>query len=235
MLHRWMFGLLISAFLFTPATLAEDDAERRLNTVKITSLPPDKGELHINPIIRRPQDFVRPGFSEMELVFVPVALIEDDLVPLLGEENQDYLKLITPLPARPEGIAFEDSARSYKTQSVILPRGYYVLSEVSFRQTGKSADTPALQTVSHCLSEDSFMLHVKGGDVMFMGLLDFEYPTVERLSDPAFNPAGRVLESFEAVRGWRWTTKDLVRFEVIPTRFQRSTAFCNLQARTPGS
>lgn len=235
MLNRWMFGLLISALLFAPPAMADVDTERRLNTVTITSLPPDKGELHINPIIRRPQEFARPGFSEMELVFVPVALIEDRLVPLLGEENQDYLKLITQLPERPEGIEFEDSARSYKTQSVILPRGYYVLSEVSFRQSAKGPDAPALQTVSHCLSEDSFMLHVKGGDVMFMGLLDFDYPTVERLEDPAFNPAGRVLESFDAVRGWRWTTKDLVRFEVIPTTFERTTAFCNPQASTPGS
>ena len=236
MLNKWLiFGLLAVGLTAAAPVHAQDDRERRLNTVTVTSLPPDKGELHINPIIRRPQDFARPGFSEMELVFVPVALIEDDLVPLLGEENQDYLKLITQMPERPEGIAFEDNERTYKTQSVILPRGYYVLSEVSFRQKAQLAGAPDLQMVSHCLAEDSFMLHVKGGDVMFMGHLEFDYPTQTRLADPEFNPAAGVLESFDRLRGWRWTTKDLVRFDVIPTTFKRTNAFCNPQASTPSS
>lgn len=236
MLNNWLISGLLAVGLITAAPVhAQDDQERRLNTVTITTLPPDKGELHINPIIRRPQDFARPGFSEMELVFVPVALIEDQLEPLLGEENQDYLKLITKLPDRPDGIAFEDTERTYKTQSVILPRGYYVLSEVSFRQTSQTAGAPALQTVSHCLSEESFMLHVKGGDVMFMGHLEFEYPTQRRLNDPDFNPASGALAGLDRLRGWRWTTKDLVRFDVIPSAFERSAAFCNPQATTPDS
>lgn len=234
MLKAWLFIGLFALAGILPAT-AQTDQERRLNTVTITSLPPDKGELHINPIIRRPQDFARPGFSEMELVFVPVALIEDRLEPMLGEENRDYLKLITQLPDRPEGLPFEDNAKAYQTQSVILPKGYYVLSEVTFRQKARGGGAPDLQTVSHCLADDSFMLHVRGGDVMFMGRLEFDYPTSERVADPRFNPAAGVLASFDRLRGWRWTTKDLIRFDVIPTKFERTTAFCSPQAESPVS
>ena len=102
---RWMIGIVTFSLLFALPANPQEDRERRLHTVTITTLPPDKGELHINPIIRRPQDFMRPGFSELELTFVPVALIGDALDPMLGEENRDYLKLVTQLPERAEGAA----------------------------------------------------------------------------------------------------------------------------------
>ncbi|MEM7329532.1 MAG: hypothetical protein AAF437_12385 [Pseudomonadota bacterium] len=231
------FGLmacLAFAWLFPAMADEIEDRERRLKTVTVTALPPDKGELHINPIIRRAQDFLRPGYSEMELVFVPVALIEDRLEPLLGEENREYLRLVTDLPERPEGIPFEDTAKEYFTQSVILPRGYYVLSEITFRQRA-AAGVPDLQAVSHCLADESFMLHVKGGDVMYMGRPEFEYPSAARVADPDFNPAAELLAHLDWIDGWRWTTKDLTPFQVIPTSFQRTTAFCSPQAVLPGS
>lgn len=231
------YALLASLFVASALTVLADqveESERRLNTITVKALPPDKGELHINPIIRRAQDFSRPGYSEMELVFVPVGLIEDRLEPLLGEENRDYLRLVTHLPKRPEGVAFEDSEKDYLTQSVILPRGYYVLSEVTFRQSDSIA-TPDLQTVSHCLAEASFLLHVKGGDVMFMGRPEFAYPSKEQLAKPDFNPAENLLANLVRMNGWRWTTKDLTAFEVVPTRFERSTAFCDPQAVSPGT
>lgn len=208
------------------------ERERRLNTITVTALPPDKGALHINPIIRRPQDFQRPGFSEMELVFVPVAIIEGALEPLLGEENRDYLRLVTELPDRPEGIPFEDTAKDYFTQAVILPRGYYVLSEVTFRQSS-AYGSPDLQTLSHCLADQSFLLHVKGRDVMFLGRPEFEYPTPERLADPSFTPAGDLVENLDSVNIWRWTTTDLITLDVQPTTFERTDAFCSPQAVTP--
>lgn len=235
MFARWMTALLAFGLSIPGIASAQEDRERRLHTVTITTLPPDKGELHINPIIRRPQDFERPGFSEMELTFVPVALIGDALDPMLGEENRDYLKLITRLPDRPEGQPFEDTEKSYLTQSVILPRGHYVLSEVTYRQTGRNTEMPDLRTVSHCLANQSFLLHVKGGDVMFMGRLEFEYPTVARLEDPDFNPAQMVLDDLDALKGWRWTTKDLLHFEVAPTSFERSAEFCSPDAVAAGS
>ena len=210
------------------------ERERRLRTITVTALPPDKGALHINPIIRRPQDFQRPGFSEMELVFVPVALLDGGLTPLLGEENRDYLRLITELPERPEGVPFEDTAKEYFTQTVILPRGYYVLSEVTFRQ--KSNDgSPDLQTVSHCLADQSFLLHVKGRDVMYLGRPEFEYPTPERLADPSFTPAQSLVENLDYISIWRWTMTDLVSLDVEPTQFERSDAFCSPQAVTPST
>jgi hypothetical protein len=234
MLIRWMTGMIALGLLSTLPATPQEDRERRLHTVTITTLPPDKGELHINPIIRRPQDFQRPGFSELELTFVPVALIGDALGPMLGEENRDYLKLITKLPERAEGVAFQDTEKSYLTQSVILPRGHYVLSEVTYRQPAPSAGMPDLRTVSHCLASDSFILHVKGGDVMFMGRLEFEYPTLTRLEDPDFNPAQMVLDDLDALSGWRWTTKDLLNFNVSRTTFERSPEFCSPDSVTAG-
>lgn len=233
MTMRALLAIIIMTVL--GAAHADDtyEPERRLNKVTVKTLPPDKGELHINPIIRRPADFQRPGFSEMELVFVPVGLIENQLEPLLGEENRDYLRLVTKLPNRPDGVAFEDTPKDYFTQSVILPRGYYVLSEVTFRQKSVHGG-PDLQTVSHCLSENSFLVFVKGGDVMFMGRPEFDYPSRPRLEDPSFSPAGEILDDLSKLRGWRWTTKDLVKFEVTPATFQRSTAFCSPSAISPG-
>ena len=232
---RWVTGLITLGLLTAMPANPQEDRERRLHTVTITTLPPDKGELHINPIIRRPQDFQRPGFSELELTFVPVALIGDALDPMLGEENRDYLKLVTQLPERAEGVAFEDTEKSYLTQSVILPRGHYVLSEVTYRQPAPSAEMPDLRTVSHCLASDSFILHVKGGDVMFMGRLEFEYPTRDRLEDPDFNPAQMVLDDLDALSGWRWTTKDLLHFNVSRTTFESSPEFCSPDSVTSGS
>ncbi|MEO1552921.1 MAG: hypothetical protein AAFR82_03230 [Pseudomonadota bacterium] len=231
--YALLAGLIMASALTVFADQVEE-SERRLNTITVKALPPDKGELHINPIIRRAQDFARPGYSEMELVFVPIGLIEDRLEPLLGEENRDYLRIVTNLPKRPEGVAFEDSEKDYLTQSVILPRGYYVLSEVTFRETD-SIGTPDLQTVSHCLAESSFLFHVKGGDVMFMGRPEFAYPSKERLAKPDFNPAENLLANLVRINGWRWTTKDLTAFEIAPTRFERSTAFCDPQAVSPGT
>ncbi|MEL7541347.1 MAG: hypothetical protein AAGJ51_10620 [Pseudomonadota bacterium] len=230
------YALLAGLFVASALTVFADqvdDSERRLNTITVKALPPDKGELHINPIIRRAQDFARPGYNEMELVFVPVGLIEDRLEPLLGEENRDYLRLITALPKRPEGVLFEDTEKDYLTQSVILPRGYYVLSEVTFRQNDATG-VPDLQTVSHCLAESSFLLHVKGGDVMFMGRPEFAYPGKAQLAKPEFNPAENLLANLSRINGWRWTTKDLTAFEVMPTQFERSAAFCSPQAVSPG-
>lgn len=231
------YGLVaaIAAGLFGSIATAEpQDRERRLNTVVVKTLPPDKGELHINPIIRRAQDFQRPGFSEMELVFVPVALIEGRLEPLLGEENRDYLRLVTELPKRAQGQPFEDTAKDYFTESVILPRGLYVLSEVKFRQPSIE-DEPDLQTVSYCLAEESFLIRVKGGDVMFMGRPEFDYPSHARIAEPEFNPARTVLDNLAGLKGWRWTTKDLVRFDVVSATFDRTPAFCSPQAATAGS
>lgn len=210
------------------------DTERRLNTVTVTTLPPDKGALHINPVIRRPQDFQRPGFSEMELVFVPVALLESGLKPMLGEENRDYLRLITELPERLEGIPFEDTPKSYFTQTVILPRGYYVLSEVTFRQTS-AIGGPDIRTVSHCQSDQSFLLHVKGRDVMFMGRPEIEYPTEDRLAEPSFNPAAKLVDHIDDIRGWRWTTTDLTELTLAPAQFERTEAFCSPQAISPAA
>ncbi|MEM9179054.1 MAG: hypothetical protein AAGA89_05055 [Pseudomonadota bacterium] len=229
--------VLLAALVFCWASHAQaepTERERRLNTITVTALPPDKGALHINPIIRRPQGFQRPGYSEMELVFVPVAIIEGALEPLLGEENRDYLRLVTELPDRPEGIPFEDTAKEYFTQTVILPRGYYVLSEVTFRQSSANG-SPDLQTVSHCLADESFLLHVKGRDVMFLGRPEFEYPTPKRLADPSFTPVGDLVQNLASMNIWRWTTTDLVTLEVQPTTFGRTDAFCSPEAVTPST
>ena len=223
-----IFAALLAAFQIADA----QERERRLNTVTVTALGPDKGELHINPIVLRPQDFQRPGYSELELVFVPVALIEDRLEPMLGEENRDYLRLITEIPARAEGVDFKDSARDYFTQSVILPRGYYVLSEVTFRRPASGAQ-PDTRTVSHCLADQSILLHIKGGDVIYMGRPEFNYPSYARLADPSFSPAQRMLSQIDRLRGWRDTATDLERFEVSAAKFKRTTAFCSPQATTP--
>ncbi len=231
--HSLIAGLSI-AFLASAQASEPDEPERRLNKITVTALPPDKGALHINPIIRRPQDFQRPGFSEMELVFVPVALLENGLKPLLGEENRDYLRLITALPDRPEGIPFEDNAKEYFTQTVILPRGYYVLSEVTFRQRSLS-DAPDLQTVSHCLAEESFLLHVNGRDVIYLGRPEFEYPTADRLADPSFTPARTLIETLDQANIWRWTTTDLVNVDIARTEFERNEAFCSPQSVSPGA
>lgn len=222
----------MAVFITAIQPASSQDLERRLNTVTVKALGPDKGELHINPIVFRPQDYQRPGFSELELVFVPVALIEDRLEPVLGEENRDYLRLITDIPPRPEGVPFKDTARDYFTQSVILPRGYYVLSEVTFRGASAGAQLDA-QTISHCLADESILIHIKGGDVIYMGRPEFDYPSYARLSDPSFNPAERMLTQIERLRGWRDTATALSKFEVAPARFERTTAFCSPQATTP--
>ena len=235
MLKQTLISLLIYYGVLAPISSAETESERRLNTVTVTTLPPDRGELHINPVIRRPQDFQRPGYSELELVFVPVALIGDQIEPLLDENHQGRLRLITQLPARPVGIDFKDTPKDYLTQSVILPRGYYVLSEITYRQKSDSSGAPDLQTSSHCLADDSFILHVKGGDVMFMGLLDIDYPTRKNMADEGFNPAHKILDNLERLKGWRWTTKDLEQFTVLPARFERSPAFCNPESISPAS
>lgn len=223
---------LIAALLAAFQPAGAQDQERRLNTVTVKALGPDKGELHINPIILRPQNFQRPGYSELELVFVPVALIEDRLEPVLGEENRDYLRLITKIPARPEGVPFKDTARDYFTQSVILPRGHYVLSEVTFRRRAPGGQ-PDIQAVSHCLADKSILLRIKGGDVIYMGRPEFDYPSYDRLADPSFSPAERMLSQIDRLRGWRDTATDLERFEVAPAKFERTTAFCSPQATTP--
>ena len=234
MIRYSLIAALAMGLTATAQTIDLDHPERKLNTITVTALPPDKGALHINPIIRRPQNFQRPGFSEMEMVFVPVALLETGLTPLLGEENRDYLRLVTQIPNRPEGVEFEDTARTYQTQTVILPRGYYVLSEITFRQSFADG-APDLNTVSHCLSDQSFLLHVKGRDVMFMGRPEIEYPSLDRLRDPNFNPARAVIEDLDSVRGWRWTTKDLVELDLAPAAFERSEAFCSPDAQQPGT
>lgn len=232
MLGHVMLAVLMATILVCFQPARSQDLERRLNTVTVKAIGPDKGELHINPIILRPQEFQRPGYSELELVFVPVALIEDRLEPLLGEENRDYLRLITKIPARPEGVPFKDTARDYFTQSVILPRGYYVLSEVTFRAPALGGQ-PAAQTVSHCLADNSILLRIKGGDVIYMGRPEFDYPSYDRLADPAFSPAQRMLSQIDRLRGWRDTATDLEKFEVAPAEFERTTAFCSPQATTP--
>jgi hypothetical protein len=142
------------------------------------------------------------------------------------------LRLITEIPARAEGVSFEDTARDYFTQSVILPRGYYVLSEVTFRAPALG-DQSAAQTVSHCLADNSILLRIKGGDVIYMGRPEFDYPSYARLADPAFSPAQRMLSQIDRLRGWRDTASDLEKFEVAPAEFERTTAFCSPQATTP--
>ena len=234
MIKYGLLAVIAAGVIGSLQQAAPQDRERRLNPVIVKTLPPDKGELHINPIIRRPQEFQRPGFTEMELVFVPVALIEDHLEPLLGEENRDYLRLVTQLPKRADGVAFDDTPKDYFTKSVILPRGLYVLSEVKFRQSA-TGDEPDMQTVSYCLADESFLVRVKGGDVMFMGRPEFQYPSRARIADPKFSPARNVLDNLVALKGWRWTTKDLVEFDVVPTNFDRTPAFCSPQAATPSS
>lgn len=227
-----ILAAVISALWMSVQPASSQDFERRLNTVTVKALGPDKGELHINPIVLRPQDFQRPGYSELELVFVPVALIEDRLEPLLGEENRDYLRLVTEIPERPEGVSFKDSARDYFTQSVILPRGYYVLSEVTFRRPS-SGGQPDIQAVSHCLADNSILLRIKGGDVIYMGRPEFDYPSYARLADPSFSPAQRMLDQIDRLRGWRDTATDLEKFEVQAAEFERTTAFCSPEATAP--
>lgn len=232
MMRYALIAAITAGLLGSTGSAESPDRERRLNTVTVQTLPPDKGELHINPIVRRPQEFERPGFSEMELIFVPVALIEGRLEPLLEEKHRDYLRLVTELPKRAPGQRFEDTPKDYFTQSVILPRGLYVLSEVKFRQSLIEGE-PDLQTVSYCLADESFLIRVKGGDVMFMGRPEFEYPSHDRIADPEFSPARNVLNRLEKLNGWRWTTNDLVRFDIIPTKFERTAEFCSQQAKTP--
>lgn len=234
MIKYSLLALISITCLGSAHAVNPDEPERRLNTITVSALPPDKGAVHINPIIRRPQDFERPGFNEMELVFVPVAVLEDGLKPLLGEENRDYLRLVTQLPDRAEGVPFEDTARDYLTQTVILPRGYYVMSEVTFRQR-TTPGSPDTQTVSHCLADESFLLRVRGRDIMFLGRPEFEYPTAERISEPSFTPARNLLENLDSINIWRWTTTDLEALKVRPTKFKRSEAFCSRDAISPNA
>ncbi len=223
--------LLLSFILFGLSADADPNVsdERRLNTVTVTTLPPDKGELHINPIVLRPQNFERPGYSEVDLTFIAVDLIGDYPKPILSQEDQGRLKLRAKLPKREANVPFEDTVRDYKGSSVILPKGTYVLAEVGFR---KSADQSPQKTLSYCLDQNSFAFDVIGGDVIYLGLLDVSYPTKEAVKSPDFSPIATVLANLETSKRWRWTTRELMHFKARALTFQRSEAFCKAESRS---
>lgn len=230
---RLVFAIAI-ATLVAISAVSQEERELRLNTIKVSSIPPDRAVLHINPIILRPQDFKRPGFSEVELVFARVSLTEDGVQPFSTLHKRDNLSLIAQLPDRPAGEAFQDTPKDYQTQSVILPRGYYVLSQITFRQTQEPDDSPEMDARSWCLADSTLLMRVNGGEVIFMGRLEFDYPTADALQDPDFNPARALLNDLDPKFGWRWTKDDLQHFLVEPTSFDPRPEYCSPDALDAG-
>ena len=201
------------------ASVAETD-ERRLSTVFVKTLPPHKGELHINPIIVRDADFARPGFSEAELVFVPVATTGGLAEPLDGKESQDRFKITATLPMREKGLPFVDTPRDYRTKDVILPKGAYALTEIAFVQK------QTFERVSYCLNTGSFAFDVTGGDIIFMGLLDLDYPPADHGAQASHDPVEGLLAEIAQLNGWRQTRSSLTRFEARPVTFKRDERVC---------
>lgn len=201
-----------------PLNVSAETEERRLSTVYIKTLPPNKGELHINPTIIRDADFSRPGYSHAELVFVPVQTIDGIALPLDEKDSQDRFKITASLPPREAGTPFTDTPRDYRTQDVILPKGAYALTEISFLRE----DTQ--ERVSYCLNDGSFAFDVLGGDIIFMGLLDLDYPPSTGMAQ--HEPAADMLSTIEQLNGWRKTWTDLARFEARFVTFNRDERVC---------
>ena len=208
--------------------MAQSDRERRLNTVVTTTLPPDRGMLHVNPFVIRPANFERPGYDEVELLFIPVDPIGDTVQPILDDQYRESFSLTANLPER-DSAPFEDTPRDYRTQEIVLTRGYYVLSEIAFKQT-----TPGQEVRdAYCLDGSTFRFEVRGRDTIHMGLLEVDYPTGVVGANASFNPAKTILTDLDRINGWRWTTISLNHFLISPTDFVRSTAFCSPDSISP--
>ena len=211
-------AIALSVVTFSPFAAKAETDERRLSTVYVKTVPPHKGELHINPTIIRDVGFERPGYTDAELVFVPVETVEGVAVPLDGKDSQDRFKITASLPPREAGTPFTDTPRDYRTQDVILPKGAYALTEISFLRE----DTQ--ERVSYCLNDGSFAFDVLGGDIIFMGLLDLDYPP--NTGKAQHKPAADMLSTIEQLNGWRKTWTDLARFEARRVTFNRDERVC---------
>lgn len=212
-------ALLGIAFIAPLNSVAETN-ERRLSTVYVKTLPPHKGELHINPVIIREANFERPGFNKAELVFVPVATSGGLAEPLDSKESQDRFKITATLPPREIGVPFTDTPRDYRTKDVILPKGAYALTEIAFIRKDAS------QRVSYCLNSGSFAFDVTGGDIIFMGLLDLDYPPAASDAQASHDPLEGLLAEISQLNGWRQTRSSLNRFEARPVTFKRDERVC---------
>lgn len=220
---RRVFIALISLFVaagITPATA--DDAERRLPRIQVTALPPHMGTVYANAFTVRPQIFERPGYNAIEIRFFPMIFDESGNIKPDTADPQVY-SISTKIPPRAEGAEFIDSVRDFYTQDIALPSGPYVISEITFHADANGRR----EKVTFCLSDGTLLFEIIGRDTLFLGRLQVDYPPESEAERNAHTPLQSMGEGLKAVKGWRWTTRDLLHFDVRTLAFQPE-AVCSL-------
>jgi len=204
-------------FDFAQSAFAED-AVRRLPRIQVTALPPHMGTVYANAYTIRQQDFERPGFRSIEIRFSPVEFSADgSIIPELQDSQTDY-SIKTNIPQRAENLNFTDSIRDFYTQDIALPSGAYIISEIIFRTEIGSTYSDA----SYCLSKGTLLFEIIGRDTLFLGRLNLDYPPNTPAERRHHTPLESMGKNLQKMKGWRWTTTDLLNLDVRTISFNPS-------------
>lgn len=210
--------LLVLAFVFSSLAVGHsqggEDEIRRLPRIQVTALPPHMGTVYANAFTLRDQDFARPGYRSMEIRFTPVSINEtENVMPDLVDT--EFYSIKTNIPPRADNMEFSDSVRDFFTQDIALPSGPYVISEITFRRPAGSSQPDA----RYCLSDGTLLFEIIGRDTLFLGRLNINYPPNASSNAAQFAPLSQMGDKLTDIRGWRWTTTDLLNFDVRTVKF----------------
>jgi len=211
LLILWLNFLISLGFA---QSVSAEDAERRLQRIQVTALPPYMGTAYANAFTIRDADFERPGFDKIEIRFFPADFGDNgEVIPDTGD-TQSYT-ISTKIPPRVEGLDFTDSVRDFYTQDIALRSGPYILSEISFRRDENSSQND----VSYCLSGGTLLFEILGRDTLFLGRMEIDYPPNTEDARRTHSPLKSMGVELSGMKGWRWTTRDLLNFDIRTVSF----------------
>lgn len=198
--------------------VAQDTNDQRvLSRVFVSAPAPHLGALHVRPVIAAGE---ADEVEAVELVFAPVDYADGVVTPFANSNTSDRHLIGAVVPTGQMRRERSEEGVAGDTQSIYLPGGYYVISQVRYRYGGD-----AQKSEIFCLSERSFVFRVGMMETVFMGRLPLEDPRQAESGEP-FTPIALPAEGTKALRGWRKGGGRVTSFRADPIAFTPNPAIC---------
>ncbi|MEM1149965.1 MAG: hypothetical protein AAGI03_05340 [Pseudomonadota bacterium] len=207
---------LVGAFAF-PATAQSPGEERVLGRVFVSAPAPHLGALHVRPVVATGDD---EEVEAVELVFAPVDYADGVVTPASNTNQSDRHLIGAVVPTRQMRRERSEEGVAGDTQSIYLPNGYYVISQVRYRYGDSVGESEVF-----CLSERSFVFRVGMMETVFMGRLPLVDPRIAPTNE-AFTPIALPQEGARALRGWRKGGGQVTTFRADPVSFTPTPSMC---------
>lgn len=213
----WVAIVCIAAAGVTPAMAQSAGDQRVLSRVFVSAPAPHLGALHVRPVVATGE---AEAVEAVELVFAPVDYVDGVVTPASDSNKTDRHLIGAVVPTGQMRRERSDEGVAGDTQSIYLPNGYYVISQVRYRYGDNAEDSEIF-----CLSKRSFVFRVGMMETVFMGRLPLEDPR-QSASGEAFAPIALADEGERSLRGWRKGGGRVTSFRADPVSFTPTPEIC---------